>query len=128
MTTPTAKKRSKKVPARRGHTPGNWELEGDYDNMTIYVRGEVGRFEIVPNVGGEVHEDEEGEYTDYREVEANANLLLAAPALLRVLQRLVAPFEGAKAAGMDLPQAVIEHDSQILKDIRAAIAKATGAA
>lgn len=107
-----------------GHTPGVWKLAAD-DSAFVYALNDDGHNRMWLNVNGGHLEGMVR--TSDAELLANARLIAAAPELLNVLLRLVAPFDGAKAAGMDLPQAVIESDSKMLANIRAAISKATGA-
>jgi hypothetical protein len=55
---------------------------------------------------------------------AHRDILIAE--LLRTLEMIVAPFDGAERAGIPFGQAVITSDSEMLKNIRAAIARAEG--
>lgn len=99
------------------HTPGPWLIDDDSGPDELSVCDESGRYEIASSVGGPVRQDSEGGYNDYREVEANARLIAAAPDLLAALEKAL-------------------HDSGCDGDLcnwawheaaRTAIAKATGA-
>jgi hypothetical protein len=86
------------VEAATKFTPGPWHIDGEEDRIVIWTPAPMGRFHIADTVGGQVYPvaavDDDGEqiedYSDYREVEANARLIAAAPALYEVLQRIVA--------------------------------------
>lgn len=97
------------------HTPGPWKIPSD---GPCSVDDQDGRWIAVTGCPGR----------DAEANKANARLIAAAPEMLKVLLRLVAPFDGAKGAGMDMPKATIADGSDMLANIRAAIAKATGAA
>lgn len=104
------------------HTPGPWTIESAPHRAFV---AQVGN--------GQLHiwterQAKPGESYEWGSALADARLIAAAPELLNVLLQIVAPFDGAKAAGIEIDQTVIKAESQMLVRIREAIAKATGAA
>lgn len=91
--------------SERKHTPGPWMVEG----RTVYALNEDGynRFSALV----------QDAHTPGDELEANAQLIAAAPELLEALEQFV--------AWVDAPCESAFSDSQ-LASARAAIAKATG--
>jgi hypothetical protein len=111
------------------HTPGPWHFRSIEDGRPIYNHG---NFAIAYMDAYTPAEDDGGEWE--REIEANGNLVAAAPELLECLQDILAVFNNA-AADSAGTHAIISffgnHDDAINQAIRwqqktrAAIAKAT---
>lgn len=101
------------------HTAGPWIIV-DEGFLGIEIHSANARdladapmhYAIARDIGGRRHGDH---FDDYREVDANARLIAAAPDLLEALERAVDRLEGA---GLFYSEAAIRA--------RAAIAKATG--
>ena len=67
-------------------TPGPWIIDDDNGDLSIYVPSDRGlRYVISREIGGEIHQDANGKYTDYSTVDANARLIAASPELLEAL-------------------------------------------
>lgn len=106
----------------RKHTEGPWVVNFDEYDGKVSVRSGNARdladcpiyYELVSSVGGRVHG---ASFDDYSEVEANANLIAAAPDLLEALENLTNLYYGK-----DQQIQAGEYARQAL----AAIAKATG--
>ena len=115
--------------AETKHTPGPWNLSkpdvesGNTDDYLIWVPAELGRYEIVERVGGQVYDHGTGEYLDYSEVEANAHLIAAAPELYDELEQAARVLDAlsVNAVAKNLADSV-------LPGIRVALAKAKGEA
>lgn len=91
------------------HTPGPWQIRGEADDITIFVPIAHGLcFEIAQSIGGQVRGKK---FDDFKEVEANARLIAAAPDLLEALHDLLCNVA----------------DPPARKRARIAIEKATGA-
>jgi hypothetical protein len=113
--------------AETKHTPGPWNLSkpdvesGNTDDYLIWVPAELGRYEIVERVGGQVYDHGTGEYLDYSEVEANAHLIAAAPELLEVAEMVLDQLH-CLCGGLGSPC----NPCRVKAVIRAAIANAKG--
>lgn len=106
------------------HTNGPWTVEATpYDSTAFYIRGtKTNGKPMTFGLGAVAHIPR----STVLPSEANAKLIAMAPAMLEVLLQIVGPFEAAKACGMPFGEATIKSDSQMLKKIRAVIAKAEG--
>jgi len=101
------------------HTPGPWE---SYETA-VFSKSESLREHRVHGYGFgdngficDLDDGEYHEYTDYGEMEANANLIAAAPDLLAACERMIGDFDIR----------LTPTTSQTRKMARAAIAKARG--
>lgn len=103
------------------HTPGPWQINAsDVNEICIFVPSELGSYVLVERVGGQVHKGEDGKFSDYSEVVANAFLMLAAPDLLAAANAVIGNTPPAGQPGhVDFGAA--------LAMLREAIAKAEGA-
>lgn len=99
----------------RGHTPAPWLSRDDWEGteIEIYVPrlDGIGDFVIVEEVGGEIRKDENGEWSDYSEVQANARLIAAAPDLLAELTERRARDSSLEAREAKVAELVTVHKS-----------------
>lgn len=101
------------------HTPGPWQLQtssNDFsDTWFAFSKTQVKIFEVA--AGNYTGKDEE---SAYKEAEANANLIAAAPDMLEALKEAEKELEACyKRIGIDWP-------TRISRIIKSAIAKAEG--
>lgn len=100
------------------HTPGPWVVKPEKEDDTyLRIRGQAlgHRFKIA-KVLCPANEDFEQLISEWRETQANARLIAAAPDLLEALQLCLARLEPA----------MTELEFEAVDAARAAIAKATG--
>lgn len=102
------------------HTPGPWKIvKSKFGKLSIEVKKGLATYEIAREVGGEVRQDEKGFWSDKSEVEANANLIAAAPDQHDALMQ----WKRAEETGDETELA----NARIARDVAIAKATATGA-
>jgi hypothetical protein len=97
------------------HTPGPWRAEYDPQGYYRIVYNDRG------NWLAEVHDDDEPEAA-----KADAALIAAAPELLAALSKSLASLKVIAPHNRYPDGTVIPGDSELIREINAAIAKATG--
>ncbi len=95
------------------HTRGPWEYQANEDN-TLYTISDSKGWVIASDICG----------FNAWEIEANANLIAAAPELLEVCVELLAWAESVQ--GYEVSSTITQGKGTIFEDAREAIAKAKG--
>lgn len=106
------------------HTPGPWLIRDEDGEISVFVPSDRGtEYRLADRIGGEVFKGEDGRFSDYSRVQANARLIAAAPELLEVLAEYGMPLTGDDHRdAWEFGEAAFARE----KRRRAAILKATG--